>query len=728
MRGTGVVGGGLVLGIRWPRGGAQAALTDVDLGTWIRVGTDGSITIWVEKAEMGQGIHTSLAVLVAEELEVGLDQIRVEPRPLKGPHRKIVTGGSSSVRSGYEQLRLAGAVAREMLAEAAAQAWSVARSECRAERAAVHHPASGRSLAYAELAAAAATQPVPKLSREDLKPLPECRLIGQPVPRLDLPAKVDGSARFGIDVRLEGMLYGAPVMSPAFGGEVRGADRAAALAKPGVRAVVDIPGGLVVVADRYWKARSALAVLKPIFEKGAPECSSQAYSKKMREALETPGIPQHESGDVAAAFEGAAGVVEASYEVPFLAHASMEPMNCTAHVRERGCEVWAPTQSSSRVREAVAAALRVDIESICVHTTLMGGSFGRRAESDFAVQAALASRAVGRPVQIIWSREDDIRHDFYRPACAARLRAAVDANGLPLAYVHHVAGPWPGLREWPGWLRERIGRLEKALGRGLIPGITPDFIEYRFPKLMRSGVAGIVVGGETPPLLYRVASQRSEYSLADTGVPLGWWRSVAASQNGFFAESFMDELAHAAGRDPYEYRRAQLEPRARRVLELAASRAGWGERLPSGRGRGIAIYHSFGTTVCHVVDVTVGDRVAPRVDRVVCAVDCGTVVNPDTVEAQMESSIVFGLTAALKGEITLREGAVVQSNFHDYRLMGFGEIPEIEVHTVASSGYPGGIGEPGTPPIAPALVNALFSATGERIRVLPVEGFLATRG
>jgi CO/xanthine dehydrogenase Mo-binding subunit len=428
-----------------------------------------------------------------------------------------------------------------------------------------------------------------------------------------------------------------------------------------------------------------------------------------------------ETGRPREVLETASEIIEARYEVPFLAHGTMEPMNCTAHASGESCEIWAPTQNPAASRSAAAEALGIPVESVRVHTTLLGGGFGRRNETDFVVQAALISRAVARPVKLIWSREEDIRHDTFRPAYACLLRTATDPAGLPIAWSQRVAGPSFTARNAPPWLRKSVAWLQCSLGSGLVPDATPNAIKYRFPPWVYSGADGLAVGGAGPGA-YRVPHHRVEYSLVDTSVPVGWWRSVGHSQNAFFTEGFTDELAHRAGRDPYEYRRALLAnaPREREVLDRAARASGWGTALPAGSGRGIAFSSGFGSHVCEVAEVSQAADGKLRVDRVVCVIDCGQIVNPDTIRAQMEGSIVFGLSAALHEKVTLRAGAVEQTNINDYRLLGLAECPEIEVHIVDSHAPPGGVGEPGTPPIAPAVANAVFAATGRRIRRLPL--------
>ncbi len=722
LRASGLIAGGLVVGYVAPIRAAAVSTTPDDggiaaIGPWIRVARDGRVTVWVEKAEMGQGIHSALAALVAEELEIPWAHVGVEAKSFTGPLRNVLTGASTSIRDGWLPLRTAGAAARTMLVAAAAAHWSVPASDCVARAGRVVNRPTGRSLGYGELAARAADLPVPK--DVELKSPDDFRLLGTAFPRLDLSDITTGVARFGIDVTVDGMLHAAPAMSPVPGGTLESASYDAARGMNGVRAVVEIPNGVAVVADHYWQARQALAALAPVFSGGDPAVDTPAYSARLRQALDTPGLPVGESGTVNEAFAKARRVIEARYEVPFLAHATMEPMNCTASVSEAGCEVWAPTQAPSRVREDVGRALQIDPERVTVHATLMGGAFGRRAETDFAVQAALASQAVSRPVKLIWSREDDMRHDFYRPACAAELRAAVDDAGKPVAFTLHVAGPSSD-RQLPGWLRSAVGGLEKRIGSPLAPeGTLPNVVWWRLPQLVRSGIDWIVAGS-APPLHYAVAHQRLEYSLVENSLPIGWWRAVPASQNAFFIESFIDELAQAAAIDPVAYRRGLLSTRDRAVLDRAAQMADWGRKPAGGRALGVALFNTMGTTVCQVAEVSVDAAGRPRVHRVFCALDCGQVVNPDTVRAQVEGSILFGLSAALRGRISVKDGRVEQGGFHDYPSLRLGETPEIEVQIIASQEDPSGVGEPATPPIAPAVANAIFAATGRRIRSLPL--------
>lgn len=715
--GAAALGGGLVLG--FGRAAEARAADDVELalGSWIRIAPDGAVTLCVEKSEMGQGVYTSLAMLLADELDADWSRVEVRFPPEGGELRGLVTGASSSVRGSWEPLRAAGAAARAMLITAAADTWRAPVAECSAHDGRVRHEASGRELGYGELAERAAALPVPAAPR--LKSRAEWKLIGRPVARLDAPAKVDGSARFGVDVALDGLLHAAVRTSPAFGGELLGFDERAALASPGVRAVVPVPNGVAVVAERWWQALRGLEAASPRFSTGS--LSSAEFSARLRAALEQPGATAVLSGDPEAAFARSARVVEARHEVPFLAHATMEPMNATAHVRDDGCEIWAPTQGQGRARRTVARLLDIPVERVRLHTTFLGGGFGRRFEDDFVVQAVIVSRALRRPVKVVWTRDEDLRHDFYRPAYASLQRAVLGEDGLPLARMQRIAGPSFEARDAPEWLQSMAGALQRRLDGGLVPDALPEAVRSRIPGWLDLPVSRMAAEG-AELRSYRIPAQRIEYALVPCPVPTGFWRSVGHSQNAFFGECFIDELAAAAGRDPLDYRRALLvdRPRARAVLELAAERAGWRRAAAPGRTRGIALHECFESIVCEVAEISLDSENRPRVHRVVCAVDCGTTVNPDTVDAQLESAIVFGLSAALYGRISLRDGAVEQSGFHDYPLVSLADCPEIEVHRIDSEAAPGGVGEIGTPPIAAAVANAIFAASGKPVRELPI--------
>src|SRR6266545_1066822 len=554
-----------------------------------------------------------------------------------------------------------------MLIIAAAQTWDVAADTCRTENGAVIHQPSGRRLSYGALATKAAKLPVP--TEVTLKEAKDFRIIGTKVARLDTPAKVNGSAVFGIDVKVPGMLIARVLRCPVFGGRVARFDAAKAKAVPGVHHVAQIDSGIAVIADGYWPAKLGVEALDVHWDEGPlAGLSSSGITAMYKPLAEQPGLVVRADGEATRTLEGAAQKLDAVYEVPYLAHAPMEPMNCTAHVRKDGCDVWVPTQGQTRTQQTAANITGLRPESIQVHTTLLGGGFGRRYEQDFVADAVQISQVIGKPVKVIWSREDDMQHDFYRPATYNRLAAGLDAQGMPIAWTHRIVGPFIMSRLWP--------------------------------KLVQDGkdLTSIEGAANVP---YAIPHAQVDYIMRETGIPVGPWRSVGSSQNAFITECFLDEIAAAGGKDPYELRRQLLSkaPRHKAVLELAASQAGWGQPLPEGRFRGIAVHESFGSYVAEVAEVSVVRDGNVRVHRVVCAVDCGMVVNPNTVEAQMEGGIIYGLTAALKGAITIDQGRVQQSNFHDYQMLRMNEMPAIAVHILPSTEAPGGVGEPGVPPI-----------------------------
>ena len=690
-----VAGAGLVIGFHLPLGGrrAQAPTGPFAPNAWLRIGADGDVRIIVARSEMGQGVATSLPMLVAEELEADWSKVTIEFAPADPAYNNPLfgaqaTGGSTSVRGSYVPLRQAGAAAREMLIAAAAQTWGVDHAACRAEHGAVVHGATGRRILYGALVATAAALPVP--ADVPLKDPKDWKILGTRVRRLDTPAKVDGSAQFGIDVQVPGMLVALIARCPTFGGTVARFTATRAKAVPGVRHVVAVSTGVAVVADGYWAAKKGRDALAVTWADGANAAvSSATIASLLQQRAEQPGAVARHDGDPDAGMSTAATKVEAAYDLPFLAHAAMEPMNCTAHVRPDGVDIWAPTQFQTGAQQLGAAIGGVPAGQVKVHTTYLGGGFGRRFELDFIKEALETSKAVGVPVKVIWSREDDIRQGQYRPVSHHRLRAGLDAGGQPVAWTHRI--------------------------------VAPSIMARVFPNSVQNGLDGEAVeGGVEMP--YAIPNVHVDYALTDTGIPVGFWRSVNNSFNAFAVETFIDELAAAAKQDPVAYRRALLTkaPRHLAVVELAASKAGWGTPPPAGRARGIAVHKAFDSYVAEVAEVSVGADGTPRVHRVVCAVDCGPVVNPDIVEAQMQSAIVYGLTAALYGEITIDRGRVQQSNFHNYLMLRMNAMPAIEVYIVPSTDAQGGVGEPGTPPIAPAVCNAIFALTGKRIRRLPI--------
>ena len=694
---------GLVIGFYLPnRLGARAAAAEALTfapNAWIRIGTDDTVTLVIDKSEMGQGVSTSLSMLIAEELECDWKKIRTVFAPAAKEYANPIfgmqgTGGSTSVRGMWTPLQKAGAQAREMLITAAAERWGVDKGVCRAEDSQVIHAQikerPNERLSYGSLAEAAGKLPVP--SDVKLKDPKEFRIVGKAMKRLDSADKSCGRSEFGIDVRQPGMLHAVVARCPVFGGKVASFNADKAKAVPGVKQALQISSGVAVVADNTWSAMQGREALEIKWEEGPNAALTSAAIRKMLEegASKPGGAVARKEGDVTAGFAGAAKKIEAVYEAPFLAHATMEPMNCTAHVRADGCDVWAPTQFQGLAQMMAAKIAGLKPEQVNIHTTYLGGGFGRRAEQDFVIEAVEISKAAGAPVQVTWSREDDMRHDFYRPASYSRFEAGLDAEGWPVAWSNRIACP--------------------SIMSRFIPGAVKDGLD-------ESSVEGAA------DLPYAIPNIFVDYQLTETGIPVGFWRSVGHSQNAFFSECFLDELAAASGKDPYEFRRRLLQkaPRHLGVLELAATKAGWGEALPAGRYRGIAVLKSFESYVAEVAEVSVDKKSSGvRVHRVVCAVDCGRTVNPLTIEAQMQSAIVFGMTAALKGEITINKGRVEQGNFDEYQMLRMNEMPKVEVHIMPSDQPASGIGEPGTPPIAPAVCNAIFAATGKRIRRLPI--------
>ena len=691
LKSSAAMGGGLVIGFALPgaaRFAEAATAATFHPNAFIRITPDNRVTVIVGLSEMGQGVLTAIPMLVAEELEadwtkIGVEQAPADPAFANPVFKMQATGGSTSVRGHWEPMRKAGATAREMLIAAAADTWKVDGSTCHAESGTVIH-ASGKKLTYGQLANRAATMAVP--AEVTLKDPKNFKLLGKGAKRLDSPGKVNGTAKFGMDVRLPGMLTAVVARSPVAGGKVAtfNADKAKAIR--GVKHVVQIGSGIAVVANGYWAAKQGRDALEIKWDEGANAALSSAdISKAMSERINRGGVVARKDGDVSSVT--AAKMLEAVYEVPYLAHACMEPMNCTAWVKPNSVEIWAGTQAQGINQTVLSQIASVKPEQVKVNTMLLGGGFGRRFAQDFAVDAVLISKAVGGPVQLIYSREDDMKGHFYRPAAQVKFSAGLDAAGQPVMYSARVS----------------CSSVFQAAGFPL----TNDLDE--------TAVEGVK---EWP---YDCPNVQVEWSRYEPGIGVWFWRSVGNSQNAFFSESFTDEMAVAAGKDPFEYRRALLtqRPRHKAVLELAASKAGWGSPLPAGRARGIAVCESFGSMVAEVAEVSLADGKV-KVHRVVCAVDCGMTVNPEIVRRQMESAIVFGLSAALYGKITIKGGRVEQSNFHDYPVARMNETPQVEVHIVPSGEKPSGVGEPGTPPIAPAICNALFALTGKRIRSLPI--------
>jgi isoquinoline 1-oxidoreductase subunit beta len=696
---TAAIGGGLLLGFGMPaRSEVRDSLTsDAPFApnAFLRIDRTGKVTFVMPVIEMGQGTYTSIPMLIAEELEVDVDKVAIEHSP---PDDKLyanpliglqLTGGSTAIRGTYVPLRRAGATARVMLVTAAAQRWKVDPATCRAQNGVVVHAPTGRKLGYGALVDAAAKLPVPE--KVALKEPADFKLIGTPHRRLDTTGKVNGSAKFGIDTRLPGMKFAVLAASPTFGGRLVSVDEAKAKAVPGVTQIVRLDDAVAIVAIHTWAAKQGLAAAAPQWDVGPnAKLSTADIVAQLASASEKPGAVARHDGDAAAAIARAAKKIDAAYEQPFLAHAAMEPMNCTVHMTRERCEIWVGTQVPGLTQAAVMKLTGLKREQVIIHNHLLGGGFGRRLEFDGTLRAVQIAQHVRGPVQVIWTREEDIQHDMYRPYYYDRLSAGVDARGKAVAWSHRITGSSIIARYSPSWIKD---------------GVDPDAVEsssnqpYEFSDIHVDWVA------QEPP-----------------GIPTSWWRGVGVTRGTFAVESFIDELAADAKQDPLAYRVALLDknPRAKAVLQLAAERSGWGKPLPAGQGRGIALCIGFGSFIAQVVEVSIDKEGVVKPTRVWCVVDCGVQVNPDTIRAQMESGIVFGLSAALYGEITIKDGRVEQTNFGDYRVLRINEVPRIEVHLVKSLEAPGGIGEPGTSCVMPALTNAIFAATGKRIRKLPV--------
>jgi isoquinoline 1-oxidoreductase beta subunit len=673
------------------------------LNPFVRISADGFVTVIAKHFETGQGIYTGLATILAEELDADWSLVRVDSAPADerlynnlffGPIQ--ATGGSTSVANSYEQYRQAGAAARAMLIAAAAATWGVPAGEISVERGMVKHARSRRQATFGELAQKAASMTPPSQVR--LKDPKTFDLIGRQATRVDVEAKVDGSARYGLDVRLPGMLTAVVARPPRFRGKVKSFDGTQARAIPGVTDVVEIPEGVAVVAADFWAARRGRDALRIEWEESSAEMrGTTELLEEYRALLATPGLKARTEGDVEGALAGAVQTLEATFEFPYLAHTPLEPLNCVVRVSDRGCEIWAGDQFQTVDQANAAKAAGLDARQVQIHTIFAGGSFGRRANptSDYIVEGVHVAKALsGRaPIHLVWTREDDIRGGYYRPMFAHRVRAGLDRRGNPLAWHHRLVG-------------QSILANTPFEGAMVVNGIDETSVE------------GVV------DMPYAIPNLAVELHAAQVGVPVLWWRSVGHTHTAFTVEVFIDELASAAGRDPVELRRALLSshPRHLGVLDLAAEKAGWGSALPPGRSRGVAVHQSFDTFVAQVAEVSIADGGGFQVERVVCAVDCGTAINPEIIRAQMEGGIAFGLSAALEEAVTLDAGRVRQSNFNSYKLLRFHHMPDVEVHIVPSTEKPTGVGEPGVPPIAPAVANAVFAATGRRFRRLPLLG------
>lgn len=693
------------------------------LNAWIRIAPDNTITVAVPRAEMGQGVYTAIPMLVAEELEVEMSSIKVvQPQP-EGPYANtflltnqrpdiykglsmmekiasflpvVATGGSTTIRGLYDILRVSGASARESLLQAAAAKWGIDQSKCLAEKGHVVNLTNKEKLSYGELAAAASKIEIKQLP--ELKPLKDFKILGTPVARLDIPEKVTGDAQFGIDVRLEGMLFAAMRHCSYLGGAITSINNQAEVeSMPGVKKTVLLPEGrgVAVVADNTWRAKNAALALD-LEETGDETISSEGISKMMEETIADGIIATPiDKGDVEAVFMKNKNLVEAKYEVPYLAHACMEPINCTVLVQGDRAEAWAGLQSSSLTRDAINTATGISKSNIKTNITYLGGGFGRRSEIDMVLNAAhVAKEMEGTPIQLVYTREECMRHDMYRPAVASRFRAAISESGEIDAWENKMA----------------LQSVSHSAMMRIMPAMAED------PKKDPTSTEG------ASTLAYEMKNAKVAFGQLDLPIQVGYWRSVGSSQNAFFTECFMDECAHAAGQDPYQFRRSKLKdhPRYIAVLDKIAEMSGWSNPLPEGRFRGIALHESFGSIVGQVAEISkTGDKEF-KIEKFYCAIDCGRTINPNTIAAQMQSGIIFGLSAALFGEITFAGGQVEQFNFPQYEMVRMKTAPVVDVHIMEVDEYPGGVGEPGTPPAAPALANAIFAATGERVRSLPL--------
>ena len=695
LKGGLTLGAGLVIGFELPLS-RQARAQQPGMfapNQWLKIDRDGIVTITNSVPEMGQGSMTTMPMIVADELDADWGKIKVEQAPANpalyaNPVTKTQSyGGSRGVRDHLEMWRKAGAAARTMLKQAAAKEWGVPESEVDTEPGTVIHRPSGRKLMYGQLVDRAAQLPVPQDPK--LKTKDQFRYIGKEgIARLDIPLKTDGKAIYGIDVKVPGAQVGSIERCPVFGGKVETFDASAAKAIKGVSHVVQVTNGIAVVGDSFWSVMKGRRALRVKWNEGPlANLSSAEITRGYQDLAKQPGQVARKEGDAEKVLGGGGKVIEAVYQVPFLEHACMEPMNCTASVKADRCEVWVPTQNPGGHQALAAKITGLPLEKVTINTTLLGGGFGRRGEPDFVTDAVETSKAIGGPVKIIWTREDDLQHGFYRPATYNVFKAALDAQGTPTAWWNRIVGP--------GILIQK--------GRAPAGSIDPAAVE----------------GARNHP--YDIPNILVEWKEKDFGVPVGFWRSVGSSQNAFITESFIDELAHAAGKDPYEYRRALLgkAKRHKTVLETAATKANWGAPLPAGRARGIAVAFSYGSYAAHVAEVSVTPDGQLRVHKLVCAIDCGIAVNPDQVRAQMEGGAVYAMTG-LFDQITLEKGRVQQSNFHDYPMLRIAEAPVVETHIVDSGEAPGGLGEPGVPPVAPSICNAVFALTGKRIRTLPI--------
>lgn len=700
LKTTALAGGGLLLSFHMPafgKGSGIPAATNFIPNAFIRIGTDDMVTVIINHSEMGQGSYTSLSQLVADELDADWSKIKVEFAPVDAVYNHpgfgmMGTGGSTSTWVEWDRFRKAGATGRHMLVEAAAQTWSVDAGSCKTEKGYVIHTTTGRKLSYGQLVDKAATIKAP--ADVKMKDAKDYNFIGKPVKRIDTPGKINGTAVFGLDVKVAGLLTALIARPPVFGGKVKSFNADKAKAIKGVKEVVQIDRGIAVVADGFWAAKLGREALEIDWDNGAlATLDSTAQGKQYEELAKQPGAVAKKEGDVNAVKDKAVKTIEVAYDLPYLAHAPMEPLNCVADVRADSCEIWVGTQFQTVDLMTAAFITGLKPDQVKLHTTLLGGGFGRRAVLDahFVSEAVQVSKAMKAPVKVMWTREDDIKGGYYRPRAYHKISAGIDAAGKPIFWKHNVVCQ-----------SFAVGTPLEAM-------------------MVQNGVDGTAVEG-VADLPYHVPNLQVEWNMAPGGVPTLWWRSVGSSHTAFVVEGMIDELAHAAGKDPYQYRRMLLEkhPRLLKVLDTVAEKGGWKKPVTPGRGRGISIHESFGSVVAHVTEVSITANKKLKVHKVTCVIDCGQTVNPDTIKAQMEGCIVFGLTAALYGEITFEKGKVKQSNFNDYKMLRINEMPQVDVHILDSKEKMGGVGEPGVPPVAPAVMNALFMLTGKRVRNLPL--------
>lgn len=724
----GLAGAGLLVGVYFVAGGERRkSATEVWNGksdfllpnAWVRIGPDSKVTVRVNHSEMGQGILTALPMMLAEELEVDWSLVRAEIAPAeavyKNPKFNIqMTAASTSVLTSWDILREAGATAREMLLSAACKSWVVPRAECYAEKGFVYHRPTGRRISYGELVAIAATLPLPE--NVTFKEANQFKIIGRSIPRLDTLAKIDGSAVFGTDIQVPDQLVATVIHPPVFGSKFKSFDSTQSKAIPGVHQVLPIKTGVAIVGRTFWEVQKGADVLKVVWENNEKDnLNSEAFRRRWENLTREEGKTVFKRGKPEEGFDASVRKLRAFYELPFQAHATPEPMNCTAHVREDRCELWVPTQNQDAAQETAARITGLPFEKVQVHTTFLGGGFGRRIESDYVAEAVEISKKIKAPVKVLWTREEDIQHDFYRPASYHELQAGLDPKGMPIAWTHRIVGPDHMAQRLPSLLRNMLPYWVPRGARNM----ATSFMEFMAPKV----IPGEKACEGAAPLEYGIRNVRVDFVHDDPGVPTGFWRSVAFSSNVFAVESFIDEIAYETKKDPFELRHELLKgvPRLRNVLGLAFEKSRILPEQLHGKSQGLALCDFHGTLLAMVAEVSVSSHGNVKVHRVNCAVDCGTVINPKIVRAQIKSGIVFGLTATLKSSVTIRGGQTEQSNFDDFPLLRFDEMPEINVHIVQSTRPPTGIGETAVPLIAPAVTNGVFAATGKRIRKLPID-------